>query len=74
MTDLKIRFNAETDDIEICLDDRVVDTVGTEVVESWVTVYNEKHGYIKAEKTDNVEEVPAKEETSEDAVDTEAKE
>lgn len=56
MADLKIRFNLENDDIELVLNDEVIDTVGVEVVESWVNAYNEKHGFVKPESSDNVED------------------
>lgn len=72
MADLKIRFNSDNDDIEIVLDDKVIDTVGTEVVESWVTAYNEKHGFVKP--NDGNTEEDSRKETSTDAVDTETQE
>lgn len=50
MSEIKIRFNPETDEVELLLGDDVVDKVETEVVESWVTDYNERHGFVKPEE------------------------
>ncbi len=62
MTDFRIRFNVDTEDVELVLDDKVVDTVGTEVVQSWMTAYNDKHGFAK--QPVQVEEVETTEVTT----------
>lgn len=59
MTDLRFRLNLEIEDVELVLNDKVVDTVGTEVVASWVSAINEKHG---VGKEPVVEELPKVEE------------
>lgn len=47
MADIKFKFNAETEEVELLVNDKVAATVETEIFESWVAVYNEKHGYVK---------------------------
>lgn len=72
--DLKIKFNEETDEIEFELNDRVIDRVEANIVESWITAYNKKHGFVKpvqveepevAEVTTDTEGTDEQSETSE---------
>lgn len=39
---LVLRMNLDTEDIELVVDGKLVDTVGPDVVASWVTALNEK--------------------------------
>ena len=70
---LRLKFNLETEDIEFVNDqDKVVDNVGPEVVQSWVAAYNDKHGYekpeVKAEEVTEPESVVADEKQDEEVV------
>lgn len=43
MAELKFRLNLDTEEIELLLDEKVVDTIEKDVVQSWVTAINDKN-------------------------------
>lgn len=42
MAELVVRLNLDTEDVELVLDGKVVDTVGNDVLNSWVDAINAK--------------------------------
>lgn len=43
MAELKFRLNLDSEEIELLLDDKVVDTIEKAVVQSWVEAINDKN-------------------------------
>ncbi len=43
MPELKLRYNVDAEEVELVIDDEVALSSGTDVFESWVNAYNEKH-------------------------------
>lgn len=48
MAEFKIRLNLDAEDVELVIDDKVVDTVGKDVLASWVAALNEKNKTVEA--------------------------
>lgn len=58
MADIKFKFNLETEEIELLVNDKVATTVESEIVESWISAYNDKHGFVKPpEEVESASEV-----------------
>jgi hypothetical protein len=58
MADLVVRLNLEAQDIEIVLGGKVVDTVGADIVSSWVNALNDKNGVGVAEPSNDTDSGP----------------
>lgn len=62
LKDMTLRLNLDTEDIEVVVDDKVVDSVGKDVVDSWFNALGEKRKANKEAHNENnliVETVPA---------------
>ena len=69
MADIRVKFNPDTDDVEIIVGDTLVGTVGPDLVQSWIMAYNDKHGFVKPElvvEETSTEEVVTESESSDD--------
>lgn len=56
MAELVFRLNLDAEDVELVLDGKVVDTVGKDVLSSWVDAINAKRKPVEVDKP--VEEKP----------------
>lgn len=67
MSDLTLRLNLDAQDVELVLDGKVIDTVGTDVVASWVAALNEKNKPAEPEKPVEEEKPETPEEVVEES-------
>lgn len=51
-TEIKLRYNASAEEVELLVDDTVAATSGADVFKSWVDAYNEAHAMEPVEKVD----------------------
>lgn len=59
MAEIKVRLNLDAQDIEVLVNDKVIDTVGSDLLASWVEAINEKNGVgTEPVKAEDKEEAP----------------
>lgn len=65
MAEIKLRYNAESEEVELVVDGEVALASGNDVFVSWVEDYNEKHKTVEAPVEEK--EIPLEQPSEEDS-------